>query len=154
GDRVAHALDEVEVALARVGTSHRLEDAGRPGLEGQVHVLADGVTVGDRRDQRLAEVLRVRAREADALDSVDRVAGTEQLAELGPDLWGEIAAPRVHVLAEERHLLHAFAGEARHLGDDLAGPAALLAAADSGDDAVGADRVAPHRDLHPGLEAP
>ena len=45
-------------------------------------------------------------------------------------------------------------GEPRHLGEDLAGPAALLAAAHGRDDAVGADRVAAHRDLHPRLERP
>ena len=39
------------------------------------------------------------------------------------------------------------------LGDDLAGPAALLLAAHRRHDAVRADRVAAHRDLHPGLEA-
>ena len=48
-------------------------------------VLADGVALGDRGDHRLAEVLRVRAREADALDPVDGVARAQQLAELGAD---------------------------------------------------------------------
>ena len=48
-----------------------------------MHVLADRVALGDRRDHRLAEVLRVRAREADALDAVDGVARAQQLAELG-----------------------------------------------------------------------
>ena len=43
-------------------------------------------------------------------------------------------------------------GELRHLGDDVAGPAALLAAADGRDDAVRADRVAAHRHLNPRLE--
>ena len=117
-------------------------------------VLADRVALGDRGDHRLAEVLRVRAREADALDPVDRVARAEQLAELGADLGREVAAPRVDVLAEQRDLLDAGAGELRHLGEDVAGPAALLAAADGRDDAVRADRVAAHRDLHPGLERP
>ena len=79
-------VDELEVALARVGAAHRLEDARRARLERQVDVLADGVALGDRGDHRLAEVLRVRAREADALDAVDGVAGAEQLAELGADV--------------------------------------------------------------------
>ena len=48
-----------------------------------MHVLADGAALGDRGDHRLAEVLRVRAREADALDPVDGVAGAQELAELG-----------------------------------------------------------------------
>ena len=46
------------------------------------------------------------------------------------------------------------AASSRHLGDDLAGPAALLAAAHGRDDAVRALRVAAHRDLHPRLERP
>ncbi len=69
---------------------------------------------------RLAEVLRVRAREADALDPLDRVAGAQELAELGADLRREVAAPRVHVLAEQRQLADAVAREPGHLGDDLA----------------------------------
>ena len=115
-------------------------------------VLADGVALGHRRDHRVAEVLRVRAREADPLDPLDGVAGAQQLAELGVEVGAQVAAPRVHVLAEQRDLLDAVGGEARHLGDDLAGPAALLAAPDRRDDAVRALRVAAHRHLHPGAE--
>ena len=51
-----------------------------------MNVLADGVALGDRGDHGLAEVLRVRAREADPLDAVDRVARAQQLAELGPEV--------------------------------------------------------------------
>ena len=64
----------------------------------------------------------------------------------------EVTAPRVHVLAEQRHLAHARHGEPRDLGEDVTGTAALLATANRGDDAVRALRVAAHRDLHPGLE--
>ena len=95
----------------------------------------------------------MRAGEADALDAVDRVAGAQELAELGLHVGQEISAPGVDVLTEERDLADALAGEPRHLGQDLARPAAHLAATDRGHDAVGADRVAAHRDLHPGLEA-
>src|SRR4051812_1774615 len=94
----------------------------------------------------------MRAREADPLDSVDGVASTQELAELGPDARQQVPAPRVHVLAEERDLPDASAGEAGHFGDDLAGTATHLATAHRRDDAVGALRVAPHRDLHPRLE--
>ena len=112
GDRRAHAVDELEVALARVGAAHRLEDARRARLERQVDVLADRVALGDRGDHRLAEVLRVRAREPDPLDALDGVAGAEQLAELGADVGREVAAPRVDVLAEQGDLLDALGGEA------------------------------------------
>ena len=116
-------------------------------------LLADGGGLGHRRDHGLAEVLRVRAREADALDPVDGVAGAQQLAELRPQVGEQVAPPRVHVLAEQRDLAHALPGEPRDLGDDLARPPAHLSAAHRRDDAVGALRVAAHRHLHPGLEA-
>ncbi len=153
GDRRAHLLGQREVALLRVRAAHRLEDARRAGLQRQVHLLTDGVAFGHRRDHRLTEVFRVRAREADALDPVDRVAGAQQLTELGRDLGQQVASPRVDVLSQQRHLLDALRRELRDLGDDLAGTPALLAAADGGDDAVRARRVAAHRHLHPTLEA-
>ena len=96
----------------------------------------------------------MRAGEADPLDSVHRVAGAQELAELRSDAGREIPTPRVDVLAEERDLPDALAGKRLDLGDDLAGPAALLSAPNGGNDAVGADRVAAHRDLHPGRVAP
>ena len=117
-------------------------------------MLADGVALGHRGDDRLAEVLRMRAREADPLDPVDRVAGAQELAELGADVGREIAAPGVDVLAEQRDLAHAVRCELRHLGDDVAGPAALLPPADRRHDAVRARRVAAHRHLHPRVRGP
>ena len=117
-----------------------------------MHLLAHGIALGHRGDHRIAEVLRVRAREPDPLDAVDGVARAEQLAELGADLRQQVAAPRVDVLPEQRDLLDALRGEPRDLGEDLAGAPALLAAADGRDDAIGAHRVAAHRHLHPRLE--
>ena len=87
------SLDEREVALAVVRAAHRLQDPARARLQRQVDVLADGVALGHRRDHRLAEVLRVRAREADPLDPVDRVARAQELAELGRDRRGAGRAP-------------------------------------------------------------
>ena len=49
-------------------------------------VLADGVALDHRRDDGVAEVLRVRAREADPVDPLDRVACAQELAELGLEL--------------------------------------------------------------------
>ena len=112
-------------------------------------MLADRRALGHRGDHGRAEVLRVRAGEADPLDPVDRVAGAQQLLERAAD----VAAVGVDVLAEQRQLLHARAREALDLGQDLARPARDLAAAHRRHDAVRADRVAAHRDLHPGLEA-
>ena len=152
GIAVAQLADELEVALARVRAAHRLEDARRARLQRQVRVLADRRALGHRLDHRAAEVLRVRAREADALDPLDRVARAQQLAELGVDVGQQVAAPGVDVLAEQRQLAHALRGEVRDLGEHVAGAAADLAPAHRRDDAVGARRVAAHRDLHPRLE--
>src|SRR5918994_6539555 len=92
----------------------------------------------------------MRAREADPLDAVDAVHCTQQLGEVA----AEVTAIRVDVLAEERDLLDALGREPGDLGEDLARAAADLPAAHLRDDAVRADGVAAHRDLHPGLEAP
>src|SRR5439155_17075205 len=115
-------------------------------------LLANRGALGNRVDHRPAEILRMRTREADPLDPLDGVAGAQQLAELRAEPGSEIAPPRVDVLAQERDLAHAFASEARHLGDHVSGTPADLTAAHGRDDAVRALRVAAHRDLHPGLE--
>ena len=74
-------------------------------------MLADRGALGHRPDDGLAEVLRVRAREADPLDARHCVHGPEKLAELRLHVRHEVAAPRVDVLAEERHLAHAVGGQ-------------------------------------------
>ena len=153
GDRLAECRDESEVARSIVGPAHRLEDARRPRLRRKMDVLADALTLGDRRDDGSAEVLGMRAREADAVDPGDGVARSEELAELGPDIREKVPSPRVDVLAEKRDLTDTAVGEVRDLRDDLTRAAALLAPSDGRDDAVGACRIAAHRDLHPGLEA-
>ena len=81
------------------------------------------------------------------------VTRAEKLAEVRADRRREVAPPRVHVLPEEGDLTDAVACQPRHLGHDLTGTPALLAAANRGNDAVSARRVAAHRDLHPRLEA-
>ena len=93
----------------------------------------------------------MRAREADPLEPRYVVARAQELAEVRPDVRSEIPPPGVDVLAEERDLLDAVAGQRADLGDDLSGSPALLAAAHGRDDAVRALRVAAHRHLHPGL---
>src|SRR6476659_5545820 len=118
-----------------------------------MHVFADARALGHRRDDRLEEVLRVRAREPDPLDARDRVARPQELAELRAERRSKVASPRVHVLAEKGDLSYTFGGKPRHLGDDVAWTAALLAPADGRDDAVRAGRVTSHRNLNPGLEA-
>ena len=50
GDGGAHLLDQPQVALAAVRPPHRLQHAGRAGLERQVRVLADRVALGHGGD--------------------------------------------------------------------------------------------------------
>ena len=103
GDRVAQLVDERQVALAPVRAPHRLEDARRARLERQVRVLADRVALGHRRDHRRRKsfgcglVKRMRSMPSTASH------GAQQLAELGLEVREQVAAPRVDVLAEQRH---------------------------------------------------
>src|SRR4029077_427428 len=115
----AELANEPEVTLPGVGPSHRLQDARRAGLQGQMGVLAHRPTIGHRLDHRAAEVLGMWAREADALDPVDRVARPQQLAELRADLPRQVPPPRVDFLPEERPPAPPFPREPRHLGDDV-----------------------------------
>src|SRR5438552_11232501 len=114
GDRCPKLPDEPQVALARVRPSHRLEDAARPRLEGQVGVLAHRVAVRHRGDHVAAEVLGMRAGEPDPLDALDRVDRAEELREARAD----VAAIRIDVLPEERDLANALGGELFDLRDD------------------------------------
>ena len=117
-------------------------------------MLADGVAFGHRSDHRLAEILRMRARETDPLDPLDGIAGAQQRAELGAEIRCQITTPGVDVLAEQRDFAHPVVREAGHLGDDVPGATALLASAHRWHDAVGARGVAAHRNLHPGVCGP
>src|SRR3954447_1478586 len=95
----------------------------------------------------------MRAREADPVEPTDLIERAQELAELRPEVGGEITAPRIDVLPEERHLADALLDQSRDFRDDVARSPALLAAADRGHDAIRALGVAAHRDLYPGLEA-
>src|SRR5262245_9779095 len=148
GDRGAKLADEAQVALAAIRAAHRLEDTGRARLEREVRVLADRVTRRHRSDDVATEILRMRAREADALDPVDGVDRAQELGETA----AEVPSVRIDVLPEESDLADAFVGQPRHFAEDLTGAPAHLAATDRRHDAVRAHRVAAHRDLHPGLE--
>ena len=150
GDGGAHLLDEAQVALPPVGAAHRLQDARRAGLERQVGVLTDGLALGHGGDDIRAEVLGMRAREADALDAVDGVHGAQKLGEVGAD----VAPVGIDVLAEQSDLPDPLLGKALDLGQHFNCRPADLAAAHRWDDAVRANGVAPHRDLHPRLHRP
>ncbi len=152
GDRGAELPDESEVPLSRIGAPHPLQQARGARLQRQVGVLAHGRTLRHGGDHVGAEVLRVRAREANPLDAVDRVDGAQQLCEARLGVRREVATVGVDVLAEQRDLANTLPCHRRHLGEDVCGRAAHLASADARDDAVRAHRVAAHRHLNPGLD--
>ena len=78
---------------------------------------------------------------------VDLAAGAQQLAEGQP--VAELDAVGVDVLAEQGHLDDALGDERLDLGEDVAGAAVLLLAAQRGHDAERAGVVAADRDRHP-----
>jgi hypothetical protein len=123
----------------------------RARLERQVDVLADAGQLGVRGDHVLADVLRVRARVADALDAVDGVDHREQLGEAGLRALREVAPVGADVLPEQGDLSDAVRRHPLHLGHDLRGATGHLAPPGRRHDAVRARAVAAHRDLHPGL---
>ena len=147
----ARAVGEpLEVAVGAVAAVHAGEDVVAPGLERQVQVLAHADALGHRRDRVGAQVLRVRRREPDPLDAVDRVDGAQQVGELRAVLAGaEVAPVGVHVLAEQRDLGDAVGRELLDLVHDVAHPAAHLGAAHQRHDAEGAGVVAADLDRDP-----
>ena len=96
--------------------------------------------LGHRRDHVVGEVLGVRAGEPHPLEALDLAAGAEQLAE--GEAVAELDAVGVHVLPQQGHLGDALGDQRLDLGEDLAGPAVLLLAAERGDDAERAGVVA------------
>jgi hypothetical protein len=89
----------------------------------------------------------VRAREPDALETVDLARGAQQLAESLP--VAELDAVGVHVLPEQRHLYRTVFHEQPDLVQDVAGTAVLLLAPQAGHDAERAGVVASDRDRDP-----
>ena len=106
GNRRAELRDALEIAFARVAAQHALEHARRSGLHRQMHVLAHRVGLGHRRDDAIAEVVRVRTREAQATHAVDAADRAQQIGEIVLAV-----VVRVHRLAEQYDFAHA-------LGDD------------------------------------
>ena len=142
-----------EVALARVGAPHRLQDPRRAGLHRQVELLAHRVALGHGLDHVGAHVLGMRAREPDAVDAVDRVERSRRrVAKLVSTagrrsrpyeltFWPRSVSSRTPSAASRPASAH-----------EVVGLAAVLAPAHRRHDAVRAVAVASGRDLHPCLE--
>ena len=82
----AQLADEPEVTLSGVRPAHRLQDARRAGLQGQMGVLAHRRALGHRLDHRAAEVLGCGL--VKRMRSIPSIASQalQQLAELRVDL--------------------------------------------------------------------
>ena len=121
GPHAPEVVDDLPVALARVGPVHRAEDAVAAGLQRQVDVFAEFLEPAVGGDEVVLEPARMRRGEADAAHAGDGVDALEQLHE-GRDAAGMevVAAPVAgDDLAEERDLAHAAFGEFLALAHDL-----------------------------------
>ena len=175
GNGLADPRQPLLVVLDRVLATHPAQDRVRARLDRQVEVLADAVAVGERRDEPVREVPRVRGDEPEPPDrgppvgGPQRVDGTDELGEVRatreveppagparladvrePRLGREVVAVRVDVLAEQRHLAIAGGGQRPGLVDDVVERPAPLRAAAERHDAVGARLVAAVDDRQPG----
>ena len=133
----------LQVPLGGIAAPHLRQRPVAPRLHREVEVLTHGVALRHRRDRLGPQVFRVGGGEANPIDTVDRVDRAQEIGELWTPLPGaQVAAVRVHVLAQQRDLGDAVAREFAHLVDDVAHPAADLRAPDRRNDAERATVVA------------
>ena len=170
--------EALEVVLDGVLPAHPPEDRVGPRLDRQVEVLADRVALGQRGDQPIGQVPRMRGHEPQPPDRGLAIGGPQPVDR--PDQLGEVRAPgevqlvarpsarvrhvpearlgrqvvpvRVDVLAEQRHLAIARRGERPGLLEDVVERPAPLRAAAERHDAVGAGLVAAVDDRQPGRD--
>ena len=105
---------------------------------------------GNGVDQLVAGILGVAGHKADVVIAGHSAQQIEQVGEI--DLFLQPLAVAVHVLPQQGDLLIARLHKAAELRKDIAGLAALLAAADVGHDAVGAEVIAAVHDGQPCAE--
>ena len=174
----ADRSEPLEIVLNRVLAAHPAQDRVVARLDRQMEVLAHGSALGDRRDQAVRQIPRVRGHEAQprnrrtSIPAPERIDRADQLGEVRPPVEVELAtgpplrvdvrearlgrqvvAVRVDVLAEERDLPIAGGGQRPGLVDDLVERAAALGAAAERHDAVRACLVAAVDDRQPGVIA-
>ena len=73
GHGLAHACHQFEIALRVVRTPHPFEDPRRARLQRKVQLITNRWRLSHRSDHISAHVLRVRAHEANPIDSFDGV---------------------------------------------------------------------------------
>ena len=112
----------VQKPVARVAAVHQLEHAVAAALHGDVRALDQLGQTPVSCHQIIAIALRMRRREADALEAFDVMHGFEQLDERGdlPSSRRDVAlAVAGDDLAEQSDFLHAARRQLATLGDDV-----------------------------------
>ncbi len=150
GHGPAGVLDEFEVLRNGVMAIHLGQYPVRAALHRQMQVLAQVRLRGNGVNELMAGVLRVAGHEADLIIAGHRAEQVEQVGKI--HLLFQALAVAVDILAQQGDLLVARFHKAPELGQDIAGLAALFAAADIGHDAVGAEVVAAVHNGQPGAE--
>ena len=157
GERdVRHVLagpaDERFVLVGGVAAVHRLEDAVAAALGGDVQVPTDPLAVAHRLQRLVGKIAGVTSHEPQPrqvrrglVDTVKQFGKGRQ-----PAVRAAVGVV-VDGLAEQRDLAHAGVGEANHFLDDVRRRAVHFGPASVGDDAVGAELVAPASDADVGL---
>ena len=138
GPRRAHAVEQAQIAVAPVAAVHRLQHAIVARLHRQMEERHQLFDVAVRVDQPVGHVVGVAGGVADAGEALDPVEFADQRAEVAA-----IVRPRIDVLAEQRDLARAGIDQRLRLVDQRAPRPADLGAARIGDDAIGAELVAP-----------
>src|SRR6185295_5063169 len=101
-----------------VAALHRRKHPVRARLDRQVHVRGKRGQGAMRVDQPLREFARVRGGVANAPDALNFIYKIEQFGKIRVRVL-DPAAPGIHVLAEQRHLLHALRREPGDLRDHV-----------------------------------
>ena len=136
--------------LHGIVTVHLDKQTVRAALHRKMQMLADLRLGRDGVDELEAGVLRVAGHEADVVVARDGAEQVEQVGEI--HLLLEALAVAVDILAQKGDLLVPRLHETLELGEDVAGLAALFAAADVRHDAVGAEVVTAIHDGQPSTE--
>ena len=146
GSHVANLADKAQVMVARIAPVHCCENSVGARLHRKVERRHERSQGAELLDNLVGEILRMACCEAKPFDS-RLVDGVKDVGETGFSV--KITAVGVHVLSEQRDFLHAGSDIALGFGDDILNRARFLATADIGNDAVGAEIVAPDGDGQP-----
>ncbi len=117
-------------------------------LHGQVQVAREFGHLRIGLDQAVGELDRVRGREADAIDAIDRSDVIDQRREIGNLAIVHQPPVRIDILAQQVDLAYALCGQRGDLGNDVIERAADLLAARVRHDAKAAVLAATFHDGH------